>query len=74
MYPPTRQCGEIDRVYNINKEHYFKYAQIDKKPTMAGYGLGIYQCYCIKHSENVKSILAGPEDFCYSYNIDGNIT
>ena len=74
MYPPTRQCDEIDNVYNSNQENYLKFAEVDKTPTKAGFGLGIYQCYCLKHSDNVKSILTGPEDFCYAYNKDGNIT
>ena len=53
---------------------YREYAEIDKGPTKAGYGFGIYQCYCSKFSDNVQTILNGPDDFCYSYQIDGNIT
>lgn len=41
-FPSSRNCQEVEKLFEKNEENYLKFANIDKQPTLDKHGLGIY--------------------------------
>ena len=63
QYPPTKDCKMIFEMLDKD-ETFMELVEYDKKSTLKGSGIGLYQCYCIKEK---KKGIKSETDTCSNY-------